>query len=296
MRRALIVDDEPASRLEFEAALRLMGFETVSARDLREAEARLGELGEPAVVLVVARPRRGDGAAFCSRAREAGHYVIALCRPGTDDFTRALASGADECLTRPVVGAELEFRVRTAWRTLELRAEVVQRSARDSLTGLWTHATVLEMLQAELARAARDGRPVSVLLADVDRLHEINERHGHAVGDEILRAIAQRIRIGLRAYDMVGRYGGEEFMAVLPHCGKANALEVTERVRRAVSGTPIATSAGEFTLTLSCGLATTTRDIIPSVKRCLQAVEEAVVFAKKLGRNRVEVAADIRLR
>jgi diguanylate cyclase (GGDEF)-like protein len=153
---------------------------------------------------------------------------------------------------------------------------------------------VAEVLAHELARGERTQHPVSVLLIDVDGFAAINADHGHRVGDEVLGEVAQRVRVALRSYDLVGRFGGDEFLVVLPNCGRANAIEVAQRVRRGVAEAPILLLKAKVDLTLSVGVSTTERGKRTNAADMIAAAELALDDAKRMGRDRVEVAGAVK--
>lgn len=295
----LLADAEPASRLELEALLKRWGYEVRACRNGKRAREALEKPDAPRLVLLqgpgLGRP---DGFALTRALRKEGigrdaHIIMMLAADGPAEVAEALNAGADDYLVRPVQAHALRVRLEAARRILELEAALREHAGRDRLTGLWNHAMILDMVNNELRRGERDEMPVSFILADVDRLKAINEHHGYTVGDELLRVIGERMRVALRSYDMCGRYSGEEFLVVLPRCGRANALEVAERVRQAVAGEPIETSAGPLRVSMSFGVATTARGQRTTAEAVLKATDEACFQAKRQGRNCVEASVSI---
>ena len=131
-----------------------------------------------------------------------------------------------------------------------------REAAHDSLTGLWNHKSILEILDRELLRAERDGQPVGLIMADVDHFKAINDSRGHAAGDVVLRIIASSIAAVVRPYDSVGRYGGEEFLIVAPGCGLTETWELAERVRSHVAACSIVVGGSKVQVSMSLGIAT----------------------------------------
>jgi diguanylate cyclase (GGDEF)-like protein len=160
----------------------------------------------------------------------------------------------------------------------------------DPLTGLHNRRALLERVQSELARARRTGQPLSVAMVDLDHFKRLNDTRGHAAGDNALREAARRMQGALRPYDTVGRYGGEEFLVVLPGCDAGAAAALAERVRRAVGDEPIQVDDGTARVTCSIGVSTTNG--APTLEQLVAAADDALYRAKDCGRDRVEIAND----
>ena len=167
------------------------------------------------------------------------------------------------------------------------RDELRLRASTDGLTHLWNRAAILDLMGSELARTRR-GTPTCVAMIDADHFKAINDSHGHLTGDAVLVEIAARIRRAVREFDAAGRYGGEEFIAVLSDCTLAAAREVCERIRGYVADQPVQTPAGPISVTVSIGLAPCDSEFA-SVEHVIAAADAAMYRAKKNGRNRVEV-------
>jgi diguanylate cyclase (GGDEF)-like protein len=170
------------------------------------------------------------------------------------------------------------------------RDELRRRAMLDPLTHAWNRDAILEVLERELARAARDGSALSVIMADVDHFKDVNDSFGHPTGDRVLLGVAGNLRAAVRPYDAVGRLGGEEFLVVLPQCASAAALAIAERMRGKVEAERFEASEGVVRATLSLGVATTAAP--PSDAAALiEAADRALYRAKGEGRNRVVRAA-----
>ncbi len=170
--------------------------------------------------------------------------------------------------------------------SLSTDAEGVSRV--DPLTRLWTRAAIVDILQRELAHARREGSHVGLLLADVDQLRNLNSSHGHEAGDSALRELTRRLRTCLRPYDAVGRFGGEEFLCVLPGTDMDGCIMAAERVRISVANEPVV-PADRATIFVSIGASTSSASASDS-GTMIRAVEQAVFKAKELGGNRVHRA------
>jgi two-component system cell cycle response regulator len=173
---------------------------------------------------------------------------------------------------------------------VELEEQLRLRATRDALTGLWSRGALFEILAREIDRAKRSQRPLSMLIADIDHFKRVNDQFGHLGGDAALREAAVRMQKAVRTYDIVGRYGGEEIMVVLPECDSACTTVVAERIRHAIGGAPIDLENGSIALTISVG-GTTAEAGATSVEGLIARADAALYKAKSLGRNRVEFSA-----
>jgi len=147
---------------------------------------------------------------------------------------------------------------------------------------------IVAMLQRELERARRERNSVGVVLGDVDDFKRVNDTLGHLFGDDALREIARRLRAELRVYDGVGRYGGEEFLMVLPNCDLPHALLRADELREVVGGTPVVCSGKERLITMSMGVAVSACDAHNEVEALLSQADNGLYAAKEKGRNRTE--------
>ena len=201
----------------------------------------------------------------------------------------ALYTGGDDFLAKPVGDLHLVSAVRSRARRSRILDSVVSR---DSLTGLLKHTRIKEQLDTEIERARRSGRSLTVAMIDLDRFKEVNDRHGHQSGDAVLKSLARLLRERLRSADSIGRYGGEEFLAILPDTDAEGARKVLEDIRRAFAAIEHESggSGQAFRVTLSAGLAVC-RDC-PGATELTEAADRALYRAKENGRNRVELAED----
>lgn len=170
------------------------------------------------------------------------------------------------------------------------KAIAEEAAIHDPLTGLWNHNKILEVLLEEMARSDRLGSAVSLVMVDLDHFKAVNDGHGHVVGDEVLREIATRLQNAVRVYDSVGRFGGEEFMIVLPGTGPAEAELAAERIRVEIGKTSIPTSKGSLEVTASLGVVTRQGELANDATALLVAADTALYESKDAGRNRVTVA------
>ena len=207
----------------------------------------------------------------------------------------ALEAGADDYLVKPFDKSELKARLLTGKRILDLQEELVaaresmrEAATRDSLTGLLNHAEIFGMLERELERARREQKNLSVILGDIDHFKKVNDSHGHLFGDEVLRQVARRLQSKIRSYDGVGRYGGEEFLMVLPACDLTGALQRANQLREAIAASPVIAGKVEQSITISMGIAVSECIGAKEVEPLVSRADAALYTAKHKGRNRVE--------
>jgi diguanylate cyclase (GGDEF)-like protein len=197
----------------------------------------------------------------------------------------AASEGADDFLTKPIADAHRGAAVRPP--TARPR-QVAQLINADSLTGLLKHGRIKEELVYELARAARQNQALSLVMIDIDHFKRVNDRFGHPVGDEVLRALGHLLRQRARKSDRVGRYGGEEFMLVLTDCDLDNARRIAEDIRQRFSALGFTAKDETFKVTLSAGIASFPE--CGEAGELLARADAALYAAKQHGRNRVELA------
>jgi diguanylate cyclase (GGDEF)-like protein len=247
-----------------------------------------------------------DGPGVCRevRNRHAGSYVYIMlltAKQTSDDVVNGLKAGADDYLTKPCHPAELEARLHNGRRILQLEDKLVEareemryKATHDGLTSLWDRSAILALLRSELCRSRRVHAPVSILLCDVDNFKQINDVHGHPVGDEVLQEVSARLMNAVRAHDAVGRYGGEEFLVVLSGCGNDDLRERAEQVRQAIGAPPIATAHGPLFCSVSVGAITIENwDTSIPIEPYLKQADTALYRAKAGGRNMVMYAESL---
>lgn len=297
--QVLLADDSSTSRMVIRRLLVSCDYEVVEVDNGADALATLQKENGPHIAILDWQMPGLSGVEVCRqvRARSDERYVYMLLVTAREDrksLLDGLAAGADDYLSKPFDTEELACRLRTGVRIVELEDRLRKAQARleyeathDGLTGILNRSAILEMLQKELERSQRTGRPTAVLMADVDHFKRINDAHGHAAGDQVLRSVAEVIRRSVRPYDSVGRYGGEEFLIVLPETNPADVETVAERVRAAAAATPILIDGQEKLVTLSIGIDAAAPDDMTDAERMVSGADMAMYQAKNAGRNRV---------
>jgi diguanylate cyclase (GGDEF)-like protein len=305
--KILAAEDNPVFQSMLRSMLTKWGYEVTVARDGAEAWQALQSEDSPRLAILDWMMPGMDGVEVCRRIRSAARepyiYILLLtARTESQDLVEGMEAGADDYLTKPFNAHELRVRLRAGRRILDLQEELLrarealrEQATHDSLTGLLNRASILETLRIELSRAGRESQPVSLLIVDLDRFKLINDTHGHLVGDAVLRESARRMRAAVRRSDSVGRYGGEEFLIVLPACEGEAARVQAERVREAVAGGPYTACGQPLTVTCSIGVASRSRPSLLDTDALVRESDLALYRAKDRGRNRVEacVAQDL---
>ncbi len=174
-------------------------------------------------------------------------------------------------------------------RQLQEREALLQRATRDALTGLWNRTAILEILAREIESARHSSTPLAIVLIDVDHFKRINDTHGHLCGDAVLRMLTSQLSARVRVSDSLGRFGGEEFLLVLPGAPPQRPFLPLERLRRAIAEIPFTHEGVLLNVTASFGMAWL-RDDTDTVEKLLGRADTALYSAKGSGRNRVEYA------
>ncbi len=299
--RVLVAEDDAVSRHLLATFLTKWGYRVVVATDGSEAWEKLQREDAPKLAILDWMMPGMDGLALCQKIRQRSQdkyiYVLLLTAKGQkEDLVSALDAGADDYLTKPFDPQELRARVRAGWRIIELHQELIAareqlrvEATHDALTGLWNRAAILEILHRELARAERQENTLAVIMVDLDHFKNVNDTYGHLAGDAVLREAARRMRASTRIYDEIGRYGGEEFVAVAPGCDVSSALNLAERIRATIGEDTIDTFDAPIPVTASLGVAMNGEG--RDAGSLIRAADAALYKAKNTGRNRIEVAA-----
>jgi len=299
----LVADDSATFRDMLCKLLAGWGYAVIPVTDGWQAWELLRRQDGPRLALLDWMMPGMEGAEVCRRVRAdvRDRYVYMLLlsvRDELEDVVKGMESGADDYIVKPFRVDELRARLRAGERVLALQQELVEarealreQATRDGLTGAWNRRAIFDILQNELARSSRTGEPLIVLMADLDGFKPVNDRFGHLAGDAVLRQVATRMRASVRRYDAVGRYGGDEFLIVLPGSELPGGLDQAVRIRHAIAAE--AFQVGDIPIELTCSFGAACA-LPPAIRRADDLVREAdaaLYRAKHKGRNRVEAAS-----
>jgi two-component system cell cycle response regulator len=306
--RILVVDDDPQTAELVKSWYRGKPFDILTAGDGEEGLKRAASERPDLLLLDVTMPRM-DGLEVARRlkanpATRSIPLLLLSARRDTPDKVEGFRAGADDYVVKPFAFEEVDARIRTMLRrrelfaTLESTVEELQVSNRelegllviDEKTGLFNYREFARRLREEWLRALRYETPLSVIMLDLDRFKAINDRYGHPAGDRVLREFAMLVAGGARGTDVAARFGGEEFVVILPHTGGPLAVRVAERIRAAVHDFTFLEPDERLKVTVSAGIATwPSSPSIDSGEALVAAADRALLKAKSKGRNRVVV-------
>lgn len=294
----LVVEDDATTRARLAFLLKKNGFMVSLAEDGQEAS-ELIEARHFSLVLTDWTMPRLDGLGLVERIRKANFpeytYIILLTGlTNKANIAAGLEAGADDYITKPFDSGELLARLRVGMRilTMQKRMQDQQRkleeiASRDGLTGVLNRRALEERLLEAFSYYQRRGPPLTVALLDMDHFKEVNDTYGHQAGDAVLKDTARRIQGVTRDYDSVGRYGGEEFLVVLPDTPVLSARSIAERIRLAVCERPVCFEELEIPVTVSVGVTVVHRPYIGDVAEVISYADQCLYRAKNSGRNQV---------
>ena len=298
--QVLIAEDDPVSRRLLEVHLKKWGYQVVAASDGDQAWRILQQADAPRLAVLDWVMPGLSGPEVCRQVRASAQepytYILLLtAKTQKQDLIEGMEAGADDYVTKPFDAPELNVRLRAGRRILDLQAELVaarealrEQATRDPLTWLWNRSSIMETLARELAKAEREGTSVGLVMADLDHFKQVNDTYGHQSGDAVLREASRRMQASLRSYDAVGRYGGEEFLIVMPGSSESSAIHLAERLRFAISREPVKLADSGLTVTISLGVTVSAPGLPAAPETLVRTADEALYRAKELGRDRVE--------
>lgn len=294
----MIVDDSLLIRAVVVASLEAEGYRIMQAQDGKAALEGCRQSPPDVILLDIVMPGM-DGYEVLAQLKtdvDLSHIPVVFLtgRTGMGDVVAGLRAGAHDYLKKPFEPEELLARVGSAIHVKQLQDQLRDRNAAldkvsrtDALTGLFNRRHLDEELSRRHADARRHHETMSLLLLDVDHFKKVNDTHGHPVGDEVLREFAVRLNDALRVGDVAGRWGGEEFLVILPHTDLAGGMEVAERIRNAVAASPVIAGGAHIAVTVSGGCSGGPGE---SPEALLHRVDAGLYEAKAAGRNQIAAA------
>lgn len=300
--RILVADDHQSTLEHLAEVLGDWGYEVIKVDNGERAWEILQREDAPRIVLLDRQMPDLDGLEIVRRIRQQAQepYIYVLLLTVFDQESQLVAglqAGADDYIVKPFRAHELQARIEAGRRILEMQEELIvtrdrlhSQATTDPETGLWNRSAILDILEKELARAARDGTTVGLVMTDIDNFKQINEAYGRQAGDEVLLECGQRMRGCVRTYDATGRYGSDEFLSVHPRCNLDESVMLGERLRREIGRQHVMLGQAPLWVTASAGVACSDAFPQATAEQLIDLAEKALHQAKRLGRNRLELA------
>ena len=301
--RIMVAEDNPIERTVLSSVLRKWGYDVRTVDNGLAAWEVLQQPEAPRLVIMDWMMPGLDGLEVIRRVRALGGqqppYIILLTsKDNKEDVFSGLETGANDFIGKPFDSNELYARIRVGQRSIELQTSLyetqqtlIHLATHDSLTGILNRRAVLEQLTKEIARVRRtrpngEGIGLSIGFFDIDHFKQINDRHGHQAGDEVLKALVSIVSDQMRAYDTFGRLGGDEFLIIAPEAGDKKKDNLFTRLVNKVPASGIETIAGQLFITISIGVASVSPQTV-ELDKLLASADAALYQAKQAGRNRV---------
>lgn len=298
--KILVAEDDPISGRLLEQFLRDWGYDVLVTRAGTEAWEILQKPEAPSLLISDWMMPHMDGLELCRRIREREssnyvYFIILTSKGRKEDLVAALEAGADDFLVKPFDRQELQYRLKIGERIIKLEQRILQMANTDFLTNVLNRRAFMVRMEGEINRCARRSVPLSLVLSDIDHFKGVNDNYGHQAGDMVLQRFAGQMAGQSRAYDFMGRYGGEEFIACLPDTDADQAAAVAERLRMGVEEMTVDLPEHGKTirLTASFGAACLSPGSDEKADSVIRRADDALYKAKAKGRNRVCVAEGV---
>lgn len=304
----MIVDDNPQNLKILAALLNHFACELQICSSGKEALAAL-EVEVPDLILLDVMMPELDGYAVCEQIRQERDWqeipiLFLTAKSDTEDILKGFQIGGNDYVTKPFNEAILMARIKNLLDAKKARdalkianqemrslvAQLAEASATDPLTGLLNRRAMTDRLNEEIGRYARHGHSFALIMADIDFFKKVNDQYGHDGGDHVLKSIAQRLRMHLRQEDVLARWGGEEFLILLPESDLQGAMVLADRLRRAICEQPFHYNNFDFIVTMTFGLTPYAPSM--SLDKNIIVADQALYIGKQRGRNQVYVHAE----
>jgi len=303
--RILVVDDHEDNIELLRARLEARGYIVDSAADGQAALDQVDKQCPDLILLDVMMPKM-DGIEVVRRLKKNSALpfipvIMQTALDSTENKVEGLDAGADDYITKPINFAELEARVNSLLRIKKLQNELAERekqlpalndklreiSLTDGLTKVDNRRSLEERLHEMWEHSVRLHEPIAIVMCDIDKFKSVNDNYGHQAGDAVLQQFARLLKDEAREIDRVGRYGGEEFLLILPGAGLDAAVTFAERLREKVAGHTFSFPGGTLERTMSCGVSASPHPKVKDQEALLRTADDALYVAKETGRNRV---------
>lgn len=300
--KLLIAEDDKASRMMLTAVASQWGYDCISVEDGEAAWEVMQQEDAPSLLLLDWEMPGMTGIEVCKKIREKNSdnppYILLLtARTETADIVEGLKTGANDYIPKPFNAAELQVRLEVGYRMLSLQStlnhameELKYTATHDALTGILNRRAILDTMTKEITRTQRHESSLYIGMCDIDHFKNINDTYGHLVGDAVIKEVVNRMNTVLRPYDSIGRYGGEEFLALCTATSNKPST-VFERMCKSVTDTPITVDDLSIPVSISCGVTKLDLDLkqdVDELSLLLLANSDAALYeAKEAGRNRV---------
>ncbi|MDF2947842.1 MAG: diguanylate cyclase [Bacillales bacterium] len=292
-KRLLVVDDSPLNVRLLTDILEDEGYEVFSVNNGSDVlDATL--INKPEVILLDIMMPGLDGFEVCHLLKTTYEtknipIIMVTAKSESADIKRALELGAHDYVKKPFDESEVLARIQSALRLKEYQDILRDMAMKDSLTGLYNHALLIDLFEKEFAKTKRDGDGLTFVMLDIDHFKKVNDTYGHSAGDVVLKDVSKILLESIRSCDIVGRYGGEEFSIVLLTSHSSEVIEICERIRKNIENYSFNIGDSSISITISLGAYISDFNSQITPKEMIKLADESLYTAKRNGRNRLEV-------
>ncbi len=295
--KVLVADDDLVCAKNLESTLKDWKYEVITVNNGNDAWQVIQNYDIRLAILDWMMPGI-DGVNLCKKIRNKFHkktlkYIYIIMITGKDckeDLITGISAGANDYMTKPFDPIELKIRLRNAKHIIELEDYCLKLATYDSLTKIWNRDRIFSYLEEERQRGLREKGFLGILMIDIDYFKNINDTYGHFTGDKVLSEIASLLKKSIRAYDKIGRYGGDEFIIILPNRNKNEVKEISERLRLLIANKEFKTKEGLIKTSISLGGYSSEKNQKSSLNELIKTADKALYTAKNKGRNCAVIA------